>query len=179
MPRQDLESRLRYEDAVLDSALALPPRRKDGDEGEEDEYDVYLFWPSSPASHVLLSERLTQGQRAEAASPTLGHRPRHNEHGASASPSTSYPSVYRPSIDSDDGMQPARMIPPPSPTYSFISDYTFPEREQETSMDVAGYSRIFTAGLALTSWQITQQIGTFYRDLRRVFEWSSWSRRST
>lgn len=40
-------------------------------------------------------------------------------------------------------------LQPPSPTYSFVSDYVFPEREQEIGMDVAGYSRVFTAGLAL------------------------------
>ncbi|GJE86155.1 hypothetical protein PsYK624_022350 [Phanerochaete sordida] len=170
MPRRDLESQMRYEDAVLDSMLALPSRRRND---EDEDYDVYLFWPSSPESHVLLSERLSRGTLSEVSSPTLHNAPASNEGHLST-----YPSVYRPSIDSEDGMQAASIIPPPSPTYTFVSDYVFPEREQETGMDVAGYSRIFTAGLALTSRQITRQIGTFYRDLQRAFNWSSWVRRT-
>ncbi|EKM61079.1 uncharacterized protein PHACADRAFT_247445 [Phanerochaete carnosa HHB-10118-sp] len=161
MPRQDVESRRRHEDAVLGNALALPSRLR---EDEEEEYDVYFFWPSSPTSCAALSERLAQGELADArslrlrtwaapsepalqpSSPALRHLYGRNEdeNGASA-----HPSVYRPSVDSQDDIQPSFVTPPPSPTYSFISDYVFPEREHETEMDVAGYSRVFTAGLTL------------------------------
>ncbi|GJE86150.1 hypothetical protein PsYK624_022300 [Phanerochaete sordida] len=167
MPHCDLEGRLRYEDAVLNGALALPSRRR---EDEAEEYDVYLFWPSSPESHALLSEQLSRGNVSQQASSPTVYRPSTD----TARRASAYPSVYRPSLDSEDGVDILAAARPSSPSYSFISDYVFPEREPETVMDVAGYSRIFTAGLTLTSRQITRHIGGMYRDLRRLFTQSAW-----
>ena len=120
MSHQDEESKIWYEDEVLANTLALPSRYRE----EEEEYDVYLFWPSSPESHVLLSERLSQDWLVEvrplcllclaapseltlqASSPTLYQPSEGSEHDTFA-----YPTIYRPSIDSEDGMAASSIIP--------------------------------------------------------------------
>lgn len=82
-------------------------------------------------------------------------------------------------------------LQPMSPTYSFVDDYVFPEPDSTGGMGLAGYSRLFTAGLALKvralvlllsfrlkakscvlqSRQITRQLDNAYLSLRRVFNW--------
>ena len=82
---------------------------------------------------------------------------------------------------------------PMSSTESFQPEGVFSKHNMVEEMDNAGYSRLFTSGLALRvsdvssfdawacvdawdrqSQQITRQLGSAYDNLRRVFAWQTW-----
>ncbi|KAH8106294.1 hypothetical protein BXZ70DRAFT_1075147 [Cristinia sonorae] len=106
------------------------------EDGEDYDVDVFLWYPSSRPEVVML---------------------------AGADNGAEIPFIY--GREADDGLDDASLDwPPPSPTYSMVSDFMFPGRLE---MDNAGYSNFFSSGLVLTSRQVTRRLDGFMRSFRK------------
>ncbi|KAI0094235.1 hypothetical protein BDY19DRAFT_999493 [Irpex rosettiformis] len=107
---------------------------------EDDDYDVYLFWPSS--SQVLVPVDTRHVEEFEPVSPLDLH------------------SDFDDELDELDlGLSQLRNF---EPTWSFDSDFVFPDTAS-LQEDAYGYSRLFRMGLVSKSRSFTRELDTLLK----------------
>ncbi|CAL1702359.1 unnamed protein product [Somion occarium] len=130
------------------------------DEEPDYDYDVYLFWHSSPTPYIVSADDV---EELDALEIPVAFDWQFPEPASPVSPVRAVSVVlasYR--VNS----QPLEFPQPLSPSYSTTTDFAFPEYSA-WQCGFAGYSRIFRSGFLCTSQRISQRFDGVWRTVRK------------
>ncbi|EKM59731.1 uncharacterized protein PHACADRAFT_250417 [Phanerochaete carnosa HHB-10118-sp] len=156
---------------------------------EEEEYDVYLLWPShsppllipAPCNAELDPYAVHRSPVAAPECGVAGLRPPHfltNNNSGGAPPTASRlstrPPYFHLSFPTPHRRQAVELdalaLPPRNLESSFFEEPAFIEDDTSQQLADIGYSNLFCSGLALKSRQLTKQLDTLYRKIQHAFK---------